>query len=62
MPYTIYDGAYFTICRGSGVQTKVQTLHDTIVGVLTDPYFSIPSEEASVCLKAARDMGYGTLL
>lgn len=56
VPYAIYASACFTICRESGVQTKVQTLRDAIVGVLADPYFSIPSEEASAYLQAARDM------
>ena len=51
-----YDSACFTICRDSGFQTNVQILRDTIVGVFADPYFSIPSKEASVCLQAARHM------
>ena len=39
-------------CRDS----SVQKLHDSFVGVLADPYFSIPSEEANICLQAARAM------
>jgi len=36
--------------------SSVNILCETIVGVLADPYFSIPSKEANLCLQAARTM------
>ena len=34
----------------------MEALREAIAGVIVDPYFSIPSEEAKSCLKCAREM------
>ena len=40
------------LCRDN----NIEKLRERIVEVIADPYFSIPSEEAKMCLQAARDM------
>lgn len=43
---------YVRLCRDS----HIETLREAIAGVIADPYFSIPTEEAKSCLRCARVM------
>ena len=48
--FTVYQ--YVRLCRDS----HIETLREAIAGVIADPYFSIPTEEAKSCLRCARVM------
>ena len=64
MPPTVVKSKFVCLCDLKLLRYRyvfpsdshLDKLHEAVAGVLADPFFSLPTEEAELCLKGARDM------